>query len=141
MPNTSDDELIVVIPRKLDELPPPGTYKLRLEHIRQGRFGGWTKFQWTWAYIAHPGATFRTLTNTSLTRSNALGLITALNGGQRPAGDAVDLRSFVGKGLVAKTALKANGHPALVAVRPTGESAYRYQMQTKPTERIPKEQR
>lgn len=121
-----------VVRDDLVEYPPPGEHNLNLRSLRRVNFGFGLRYRWEWEYADRlDTATFGTLTTQSTKRSNALGLLTALNGGQRPT-FPLDPRSFVGRSIRATTFRKANSYPAIFDVRPINpESNYVYQIQTK----------
>ena len=106
----TDDEWIVETID--DDYPEPGIHTLRLDQIQKGRYGHGARYLWVWSFIERPGLTFGILTTQSMRRSNALGLLTALNGGARPS-TPFDLQSFVGSTVLAKTARKPNGYPRM----------------------------
>jgi hypothetical protein len=109
------------------DLPPPGDHLLSLTAVEpRSLYGG--KLAWTFEYVDVPKASRLTIfTTTSMNeRSNAIGLLTTLNGGLDPTG--LDVRSFIGTRLRALTEMKSNGrHQQFRACRPADPSnTYRH---------------
>jgi hypothetical protein len=130
---TADDGWVVdsIDAAEAGPFPPAGIHTLRLTALKKCRFR-WPSYQWSWSFD-EPSIerTFATLTTQSMKHSNALGLLTALNGG-RPPTTPFDPRAFVGSTLVAQTSAKPNGFPGLLAVKPTDPDAtFKYRLQSK----------